>query len=67
MINIHHLNAVGEITEMMMKAKKPKFIEDNNSKEYKEQLKAFQQVINPKDQQEIIDQLIQKYKFERGM
>lgn len=67
MINIHHLNAVGEITEMMMKAKKPNFIEDNNSKEYKEQLKAFQQVINPKDQQEIIDQLIQKYKFERGM
>jgi hypothetical protein len=44
----------------------PKFIESKESIEYKKRLKEFSQLINPKQSREIIEQLKEKYRMERG-
>jgi hypothetical protein len=46
--------------------KMPKFIQDDLTIEYKKRLKEFQQVINPKQAPEIIEQLRRKLIEKRG-
>jgi hypothetical protein len=46
-------------------AMSPKFIESPESIEYKKKLKEFSQLINPKQSEEIIEQLREKYRMER--
>jgi hypothetical protein len=45
--------------------KMPKFIESEESIEYKKRLKEFSQLVNPKKSEEIIEQLKEKYRMER--
>lgn len=41
--------------------KKPKYIEDHDSKQYKKQLREHMQLINPKPSVEVLEQLRKKY------